>query len=66
LLGLQEAIQDELLPQEELLTAEDFSPLTMPTMQIAQAFQTQLSGAAEVITQTDSIVDEVDLSQTLP
>jgi len=39
--GLQEATFNELLPQEELLIAEVFSPLTMPKMQITEAFQSE-------------------------
>lgn len=37
--GFHEALADQVLPQEELLIAEDFAPPTVATLHIAESFQ---------------------------
>lgn len=39
--GFHEALSDQVMPQEELLIAEDFAPPAVATMHIAETFQTQ-------------------------
>jgi len=52
-----------MLPQEELLTAEDYTPKILPTMQLASEFS-----ASSTLTCDDATIDykvvEVDMSQS--
>ena len=44
--GFHEPLADQVLPQEELLIAEDFAPPAIATLHIAETFQTPDNGAA--------------------
>ena len=39
--GFHEALADQVMPHEELLIAEDFAPPAVPTLHIAESFQSQ-------------------------
>ena len=52
--GFHEPLADQVLPQEELLIAEDFAPPTVATLHIAESFQTPENAAAAAAGRSES------------